>query len=220
MRQFETLNEPLSRRVTTGLARVGAALRTAAWAGGERAGLTPTQGQVLSYLARLGPARLGAVAEELAITPQTASTSVRALEDKGLVRKTSDARDRRAVALELTGAGRATAATVATWADALIGAVDGLDREEQTVLLRVLIKVIRRLQLDGHIPVARMCVSCRHFRPHAHPGEPAPHHCAFVDAAFGDRDLRLDCADHDAAPAELARRMWTVFTGGRDARNP
>ncbi|MER3418788.1 MAG: MarR family transcriptional regulator, partial [Chloroflexota bacterium] len=26
-----------------------------------------------------------------------------------------------------------------------------------------------------------------------------PHHCAFVDAPFGDRSIRLDCPDH--APA-------------------
>jgi hypothetical protein len=33
----------------------------------------------------------------------------------------------------------------------------------------------------------------------------APHHCAFVDAAFGDAALRMDCADHqDATPQSLA----------------
>jgi hypothetical protein len=43
-----------------------------------------------------------------------------------------------------------------------------------------------------------MCVTCRYFRPHVHSDPERPHHCAFVDAPFGDRALRLDCRDHEA----------------------
>jgi hypothetical protein len=74
--------------------------------------------------------------------------------------------------------------------------VEGLDSEEQAALLRILVKMIRVLQDQGAIPVARMCASCRFFRPHAHPDPDRPHHCAFVDAPFGDRELRLECPDH------------------------
>lgn len=31
-----------------------------------------------------------------------------------------------------------------------------------------------------------------------------PHHCALVDAAFGDRTVRSDCPDHEAATREVA----------------
>jgi hypothetical protein len=71
--------------------------------------------------------------------------------------------------------------------------------------------MIRTLQTRGRIPVARMCVSCRFFQPFRHPDGRLPHHCAFVDAPFGDGGLRLDCPDHDAAPAELAARTWAAF---------
>ena len=56
--------------------------------------------------------------------------------------------------------------------------------------------MIRTLQEKGRIPVARMCVSCRFFQPFRHDNPARPHHCAFVDAAFGDEELRLDCPDH------------------------
>ena len=71
--------------------------------------------------------------------------------------------------------------------------------------------MIRTLQTRGRIPVARMCVSCRFFQPFRHDHPTTPHHCAFVDAPFGDGELRLGCPDHAAAPAEQAERTWRVF---------
>jgi hypothetical protein len=69
-----------------------------------------------------------------------------------------------------------------------------LDAGEREVFQRALVKMIRSLQIQGRIPVARMCLGCRFFRPYAHASSSAPHHCAFVDAPFGDAELRLDCA--------------------------
>ncbi|MCY1144320.1 hypothetical protein OWR29_40535 [Actinoplanes sp. Pm04-4] len=45
-----------------------------------------------------------------------------------------------------------------------------------------------------------MCLTCRFFVPEAHPESPGhPHHCNFVDAAFGDAELRVTCPDHETA---------------------
>ena len=71
------------------------------------------------------------------------------------------------------------------------------------------------LQEARAIPVQRMCLTCRHFRPHVHDDPARPHHCAFVDAAFGDAALRLDCADHETARDEEAARARVVFSAMR-----
>ena len=63
-------------------------------------------------------------------------------------------------------------------------------------------KLIRALQLQGEIPVARMCVSCEHFRQHAYAESDQPHHCNFYNAAFGDQAFRLDCPEYVEAPTE------------------
>ena len=47
--------------------------------------------------------------------------------------------------------------------------------------------------------MSRMCLDCRFFRPDVHDDPARPHHCAFVDAPFGDAQLRIDCADHQPA---------------------
>jgi DNA-binding MarR family transcriptional regulator len=205
-------DEPLAKRVTTGLAKVGLALKHQAWAEAGGRGLTPTQGQVLALLrANPGGLRLGALAGQLGVTAATTSDSVAALVRKGLVAKLPLPGDGRAVLVRLTREGAREAAAAAAWPDFLLEAVDELTEDEQAAFLRGLVTMIRTLQVRGRIPVARMCVSCRFFQPFRHRGEARPHHCAFVDAPFGDGELRLDCPDHVAAPAELATRTWAAY---------
>jgi DNA-binding MarR family transcriptional regulator len=206
------LDEPLDRRVTTGLAKIGIALRQQAWAEAGGRGLTPTQGQVLALL-RANPdgLRLRALAEQLGVTAATASDSVTALHRKGLVTKEATTGDGRGVVVLLTPTGIAEAAAAATWPDFLLEAVGELSAAEQATFLRALVAMIRKLQEKGRIPVARMCVSCRFFRPFQHDDPARPHHCAFVDAPFGDGELRLDCPDFQTAPADQAAQNWQVF---------
>jgi DNA-binding MarR family transcriptional regulator len=205
-------DEPLSQRVTTGLAKVGIALKQQAWSEAGGRGLTPTQGQALALL-RANPAglRLGALARQLGVTQPTASDSVAALQRKGLVTKAPLAGDGRAVVVRLTPAGVREAAAAAAWPDFLLEAVGELSAAEQAAFLRALVTMIRTLQERGRIPVARMCVSCSFFRPLRHDDPARPHHCAFVDAPFGDGELRLDCPDHAAAPPEQAAHTWRTF---------
>jgi DNA-binding MarR family transcriptional regulator len=205
-------DEPLDKRVTTGLAKVGIALKQQAWAEAGGRGLTPTQGQALALL-RANPAglRLGELAGQLGVTAATTSDSVAALARKGLVSKVPLAADGRAVLVRLTPAGVREAAAAAAWPDFLLEAVDELSADEQAAFLRALVTMIRTLQTRGRIPVARMCVSCRFFQPYRHEHPTTPHHCAFVDAPFGDGELRLDCPDHLTAPEALAARNWEAF---------
>jgi DNA-binding MarR family transcriptional regulator len=205
-------SEALPERVATGLAKIGLALRTEAWQKAMGRGLTPTQGQILDLLRkRAGGLRLAEVAALLGVTTATASDAVRALAEKGLVSKRRRADDARALAVTLTASGRREATRASGWPDFLSAAVDSLPPAEQRTLLVALVKVIRGLQEQGRIPVSRMCVTCRFFRPHAHLDADRPHHCLFVDAPFGDPSFRLECVDHQpAAPAE-ARKAWRVL---------
>lgn len=205
------------RRLVMGLAKIGLATRHRAWSEAEAQGLTPTQGQILALLHAqpVTGMRVTALAEDLAVSTATATVAIQALERKGLVQKARVPEDGRARAVSLTPEGRHAAERAAGWADFLLAAVDELTLEEQEVFHRGLVKMIRGLQERREIPVSRMCVTCRFFRPHVHADPNAPHHCAFVDAPFGDRQLRLECADHAPATREQAARAWQRFTGQR-----
>ena len=143
-------------------------------------------------------------------TPQTASVAIAALVAKGLLTKVPDARDRRAASLKLTRQGEVAARVATQWPDFLVAAMSELEEAERKLFLRILIKLIRRLQTESHIVPQRLCVTCVHFHPNAHPNNPAgAHHCAFVDAPLGELDLRLDCGDHRGAPQDVANAAWS-----------
>ena len=197
--------------IATGLAKIGMYLRSEGWRQADGASLTPTQSQILVQLAQRGPTRVTALAHELGVTQPTASDAAAALIRKGHVERRPDPADARASLLHPTQSGRRVAEAMAVWPDALLAAADALEPHERAVFLKALTKMIRALQIQGAIPVQRMCATCTFFRPNVHNDPAAPHHCAFVNAAFGDAALRLDCGEHEAAPDSQAAVNWQVF---------
>ena len=201
---------PSDRQLGFALGRIAAALRAGLWQSAGAQGLVPAQAEILLRIARQA-ARPGEIAAHLGVSAASASDSIAGLVAKGLVARVPDPQDRRARRLVPTEAGKRLAETLADAPTALLGAIAALSPQDQGGLLRALTLLIRALQDVRAIPVQRMCATCRHFRPRVHADPERPHHCAFVNAAFGDADLRLDCGEHEAAPAEEAAAMWRRF---------
>ena len=209
-------DESVAQRLITGLAKIGIAMKSKAWRSAPGENLTPTQGQILVLLRDRGALRLSALTEALGVRAPTASDAVASLVDKKLVVRNADPSDGRAVALNLTRLGAEAADRAADWPDFLVKAAQSLSETEQRVFVRALTKMIRTLQADGDIPIQRMCVTCKYFQPNMHVDAEKPHHCAFVDAAFGDKHLRFDCADHEAAAIEQQNRQWARWSAPPD----
>ncbi len=204
---------PLPERLRDGLDRLASLQRLEQWRVSGAQGLNPTQISILRLLGRPGLAgsRVQTIAAELGLAQPTVTDSLLALERKGYILRQSDRRDGRAVHIELSEAGR-TALQNAQARMTLAGkALAALSDEEQTILLRITIKMIRALLEDGAMPVQRMCVTCRYFRPHAQPQTSRPHYCEFVKAPFAADDIRLDCGDHDAASSDHQAATWRRF---------
>jgi DNA-binding MarR family transcriptional regulator len=197
-------------QILSGLGRLAAFWRAGQWQTTAALGLNPTQADILARIA-VRPERGAELAAHLGVTPATLSDSVTALVAKGLAARHPDPDDGRAQRVAPTAEGATLAAALPAAPAALAAAVAALPEEDRSRLLVTLLRIIRALQLARAIPVQRMCVTCRHFRPHAHDDAAAPHHCAFVDAAFGEAALRLDCGDHAEAAEEERARNWARF---------
>jgi len=112
--------------------------------------VTLTQYRSLVVLASRGPQSVAALADELSVSPSTASRLCERLVRKGLVRRREDRRDRRSVRLALTPEGRA-----------LVDAVTARRRTEIADLLagipeaaqRSMVQALRLLgQAAGEVP--------------------------------------------------------------------
>jgi DNA-binding MarR family transcriptional regulator len=209
----------LTTRLAAGLEKIGLAMKSRTWRREGRTGLGPLQRQVLTLL-RSKPgqrAQVSTVANELAVRLPTASEVIATLERKQLVRRRRDVSDGRVVMAQLTAKGNRSCTPSSRMPDRLATAAEGLSAPEQVVLLTSLVKVIRSLQEQGEISVARMCVSCQYFRPNQHDNTDRPHHCDYVNASFGDRSLRIDCHEYEPASAAQGDEAWATFIGSRTA---
>lgn len=168
--------------------RLGRVLRS----GDLEAGLQPVQWEAMRYLARANrfsrtPA---ALASYLGTTRGTVSQTVIALEAKGLVTKTRDARDGRSITLDLTAQGRNVLKTSALG----LLATDIRAATDAEQLANDLDAVLRHaLARRGHQPFG-VCKSCVHFRPNLGPGE-RRHFCALLKEPLSDRDGELICVE-------------------------
>lgn len=211
---METPRTPHSvhSRIVEGLDRIATAMRADDWSRARALGLNPTQFAILVHLqGRMTGAGVKDIALQLGVSQPTATDSINALERKGLVEKHQGVADRRAVHIVLTADGL----SALHQGDAAPGdaerAITALASGDQEHLLVTLVTMIRHLQEAGTIPIQRMCVSCRHFRPYAHADAANTHHCNFVDAAFGQRDLRVDCREHETADPSFRAATWKQF---------
>lgn len=200
-----------SDQIVFALGRLAVLWRSGVWQAAAAEGLNPAQAEILGHLARRGPVRQVDLAAALGVSAASLSDSVASLAAKGLVMRQPDPEDGRARRVTLCAAGQHIAERLAAASDALTEAVSDLPPADSGSLLRILTRLIRALQEARAIPVQRMCATCTHFRPHAHADAARPHHCAFVDAAFGDAQLRLDCSEHEAATTEKAAAIWRRF---------
>lgn len=207
--------DPLIARLREGFDRIAFVLRSDLWATAGGAGLNPAQAQVLNLLAsRPAGLRPKEIAAHLAVSAPSIADTLGALVRKGLVRRDADPGDARAALMRATPEGLGLGTEIGRAGSQVAVALEALPAATLEALLHAQISLIRQLQIAGAIPLQRMCVSCRHFRPHAHPHAAEPYHCAFVNAAIGDRELRLDCGDHQPADPVVQAATWTTFAKG------
>lgn len=210
---LEKTTDPLPHRLASALSKVSVSLKRRLWRDATMRRISPLQAQVLAFLRRQPThgATVSAITQMLGVTMPTASDVIAVQVKRGLLRKFRTEDDGRVFTIMLTARGRRRAEQVMGWPDFLLWAAELLPPEEQESLLRTLIKLIRSIQERGEIPAAKMCVTCTHFRPYAHEDLQRPHHCALVDAPFGDRLIRIDCNEHEPAPPEQQERQWVAF---------
>ena len=205
---------PIEHRIQEGLERLAVVMRADDWNRAKTSALNPTQRSILEYLEnRPEGAGLTGIAAYFVVSQPTATDSVAALERKGYVERRSSEKDRRCVRVVLTDRGRALLAERSGEGKARV-ALDRLGPEEKGELLATVVKLIKTLQDLDAIPVQRMCASCIYFAPFVHRDGGPPHHCNYVDAAFGQRDLRIDCREHETADPSSRAATWDVFQRG------
>lgn len=198
-----------------GLERLTGLVRNQAWRDSGDVSLHPAQRALLAALASEGESlRPGELAARLGVSAASISDSIRAIEAKGWVERAQDPDDARARRLSLTSTGADLIAGVQRADGGLGQLLQSLSDQDSAALLRIVQLLIHQAQAQGLASGIRTCLGCAYFRPYANAADDAgqPHFCAYVDAPFGDAELRTDCAEQTpqrdaAALAEDVKRF-------------
>jgi len=182
----------MTERATELIERLGTVQRAARRRHATAADLSLAQLDALVYLAGCNrfsdtPA---AVALFLDATRGTTSQSLLALERKGLVTRSADARDRRVQHLRPTAAGRRIAAAAS--ADDLSAGLRGLSAPELTALERGLERVLRSTQRARGGRSFGECGTCAHLRG----AERGDMSCGLTGEPLSPDETHLRCAEH------------------------
>lgn len=191
-------------KLVAGLERISRVFKVLLQDAAREHGLSPIQARFLVHLFHRPVdelRRVGRIAREFDLTPATVSEAISTLQAKGLVAGERSLQDGRVVTLRLTPEGERLAAELSGWAEPVREHLGAFDSGEREAFMSYLMRLIASLQRGGIVTVARMCVTCRHFRQGAHPGSASPHHCALLDAPLAGADLRIDCPEHESGAA-------------------
>ncbi len=173
--------------------------RLARVAGNDRnaLGLNPVQWEALRFFARANrfSRNPSGLRQYLGVTKGTVSQTIIALENKGLLKKVPDPRDRRGVEVRLTAAGKKLLVDdpLNRWR-ADLSALPAAERRSLEGALEGLLKAAlnnRERQPFG------FCRDCVHFSKHHEAGE--PHFCALLEAPLSNDDSQLICREQTPA---------------------
>ena len=188
------------QQAAIGLEQLASLVRAQAWRGTGATQLPPTQAAVLRMLAE-PDARLRAseICARLGVSPASLSATLKAMEERGWIRRHPDPNDRRAQVVRLGRAGRPVAERLRSPLHGIGVLIEGLGESDTAALLRLTQLLVRQAQEQGLATGLRTCLGCRHFRPYATGRRDKPHFCAYIEQSFGDAELRADCAEHEPA---------------------
>lgn len=156
-------------------------------------GLKPTQWEALRYIARANrfSRNPGALTAYLGMTKGTVSQTLSALEKKGLITKTANREDKRAVNLALTSNGLDLLEKDPL--SVFDSRVSGSDSANIETLLESSLKALLA-QRGGH-PFGA-CKTCAHFRPNSERGK--PHFCGLLLEPLSAKDSQQICIEQVA----------------------
>lgn len=188
-------NLSIESKIVASLERISQAFRVLLWNESKEFSLTPIQVQLLIFLLHHSEEKrkVSYLANEFNMTKATISDTVKALEQKQLIKKEYEPHDTRSYIIQLTKKGRDIAEQTSLFAKQIQVPIDKLHSNDKENLLLSLLNIIHHLNKAGIITIQRMCFTCHFYKTTEHGQE---HYCGLLSTKLTHTELRIDCAEH------------------------
>ena len=185
----------IDSKIVAALEKISEVFRVLLWTEAKEHNVSPIQMQILIFLkyhTTDKQRRIAFIAREFNLTKATISDSVKALEQKGLIKRETDSIDSRSFNFSLTEKGVKLTGMVEHFTVPLDVAIATLSPEQKGYLLSSVFDLIYRLNSQGIISTQRMCYNCHYYG-----GDRGQYHyCNLMQAPLAFEDLRLECPEH------------------------
>jgi DNA-binding MarR family transcriptional regulator len=185
-------------KIIVALERLSEAFRVLLWNETKQYGLSPIQVQLLIFIMThpSQQCKVSYLALEFNMTKATISDAIKALEQKELLERETEANDNRSYIFCLTNEGKKITEKISLFANPLRQPLQEFTGEEKDNLLTGLLHLIYNLHQEKIIAVQRMCFTCRHYQAGR---EKNKHYCRLLQMTLQKADLRIDCPEHEYA---------------------
>lgn len=186
-------NQRVESRIVVALERISEAFRVLLWNESKETALSPIQIQILIfiYFHTQEKCKIGYLADEFNMTKATISDSVKVLLSKDLVTKEVDTIDTRSYSISLTVEGKKIARKASLFTTSIEQPLEQLSKEQKSIMLNGLLKLIFDLNKSGVITIQRMCFTCSNYQFNE-----GNHYCKLLKSNLTETELRVDCPDH------------------------
>jgi DNA-binding MarR family transcriptional regulator len=202
-------NKNIESKIVAAFERISQAYRVLLWQESKEFSLSPIQVQVLIFLLHHSEEKrkVSYLANEFNMTKATISDSIKALEQKKLIRKDFEPQDTRSYIINLTTKGRGIAEQSSLFSNEIRTPLYKLSQDEKSNLLLSLFGIIDHLNKSGIITIQRMCLTCSYY----HTSNTGPKHfCKFLNQELQVNDLRIDCAEHLLADIRVKKKLGPI----------
>lgn len=186
----------IEKKIVYLLERISQVFRVLLWEAAKKKKLTPLQVQILNFLKnrKKNECIPSKIAEEFDLTKATLSEAVKVLIKKGLIRGIKNSKDKRFTFLLLTPEGRKFVRELSQSENIFEKYLNQFNVDEHEKVMKFLVNLVTMLYADGHITVARICCTCRHFRRNE-----SGFYCALMDKYLTYEEININCKEYKPA---------------------
>lgn len=184
----------ISAKIVAGLDRISEVFRTLIWEKAKLTGLSPTQIQILIFIAyhKPGLCNVSQLAKEFNVTKPTISDAVKILDRKKMILKDYSAADNRSYTIRLSTLGEGIVAQTDDFANPLKTQLDTMDQADLESVFKTISELIYKLNRTGIITVQRTCFGCKFYEK-----RPDGDYCNLLKKDLLNEDIRLDCPEFE-----------------------
>lgn len=191
---LDVQNSNLDYKIVSGLDRISQVFKTLLLEKSKQFHLSPIQIQLLIFIRYHSEdkATISYLSQEFHLSKPTISETVKILEQKKYVLKSTDQSDTRSYKIQITELGKNIVSQTEDFINPLTEIVTNVELDDKLILWKNITEVISKLNTLKIISVQRNCFNCKYYS-----NKGTTSFCNLLNQKLSTENLRLDCVEFE-----------------------